>query len=245
MSVMRDDNPLDHLPEGRPMPALPAVLMPDAEGVLDLDGMRDVLPEVRVGLRAALRHAATLARQARGTVVEPEDTYPLVRRLTEADEVLGQWSRAFADAAAEARALIEEEALTVAGAEHDGVLTAGLYVPDGVGRRIAVKADWQAGDSTWDVPSLIGWLVDDEVNDARARIGTDTIAESDVREVARNVVDRLLDLGSYRPQATKLKALRTKLAELGRDAEAAVIAGVRSVGPRKYLGVKVTREDAK
>lgn len=241
--------------DGPELPNLPAPIG-DNTGQLDLATLSAALPLVRADLVLALRQAAADHRRARGTVVTAEDTYPLVRRLTEADEVLGQWSRAFADAAKEARAIIEEEALTVAGAEHEGTLSDSLYVPDGVGRRIAVRGDWQAGSSTWDVPSLIGWLVDDEVAEAK---GADALQrkareqgvvmpkswdDDEVREVARNIVDRLLALGSYTPNATKIKTLRVKLAELGRDAEAAVIAQVRSVGLRTYKGVKVTREDS-
>lgn len=241
--------------DGPELPNLPAPIG-DNTGQLDLATLSAALPLVRADLVLALRQAAADHRRARGTVVTAEDTYPLVRRLTEADEVLGQWSRAFSDAAKEARAIIEEEALTVAGAEHEGTLSDSLYVPDGVGRRIAVRGDWQAGSSSWDVPSLIGWLVDDEVAEAK---GADALQrkareqgvvmpkswdDDEVREVARNVVDRLLALGSYTPNATKIKTLRVKLAELGRDAEAAVIAQVRSVGLRTYKGVKVTREDS-
>lgn len=242
-------------PAAAPTPNLPAPIG-TAGGQLDLDGMVAALPQVRDGLTAALRHAVALAREARGTVVTPEDTFPLVRRLTHADEVLGQWSRVFADAAREARALIEEEALTVAGAEHDGMLSDSLFVPDGVGQRIAVRGDWAPGDSTWDVPSLVGWLVDDEVADMLAAIrherewGNDepTLRADDARTVARNVVARLIGLdgmpglGRFSPGASAIKALRTKLAELGRDSEAAILAGVRTVGLRTYRGVKITRE---
>lgn len=228
-------------------------------GGIDLDTLRATLPAVRDGLIAALRQAARDHRAARGTVVTPEDTYPLVRRLTEADEVLGQWSRAFAEVAKEARALTEEEALTVSGAEHDGTLTASLFVPDGVGQRIAVRADYKAGDSSWDVPSLVGWLIDDEVRDAMSTLpqhpgdvppAVVEVYREAIGEVARNVVARLIGLdglpglGRFTPSASAIKTLRTKLAELGRDAEAAIIAQVRTVGPRTYNGVKITREAA-
>jgi hypothetical protein len=260
-------------------PELPNLPVPigDNTGQLDLDTLREALPNVRDDLVLALRHAARQHRAARGTVVTPEDTYPLVRRLTEADELLGQWSRAFSDAAKEARAIIEEEALTVAGAESDGMLSASLFVPDGAGRRIAVRADYKAGSSTWDVATLVGWVIEQEVAEQAAAIkaerrerhearqaAADPGAEgiepepldelnraaeaawypSDAQAVAHEVVMRLLALGSYTPSAAKVKALRVKLAEQQRDADAAVIAQVRSVGERQYLGVKVTREDA-
>jgi hypothetical protein len=58
----------------------------DTVGQLDTDTMRKLAPEIRTGLIDALRSSATAVRAARGTVVTPEDTYDLVRRLTAAQE---------------------------------------------------------------------------------------------------------------------------------------------------------------
>jgi hypothetical protein len=248
------------------------------DGTLDADALRQLAPVLRRDLIASLRGAATAVRQARGTVVAPEDTYDLVRRTVSAGESLRSMAEAFLAAAREADAIAEEEALTVAGAEADGVLLASLFVPDGEGQRIAVRADWQPGSSTWDVPSLVGWLIDDEVaevkgerrEEARLRREArqaaadpngegiepeplDPVAaaaeaawyESDARHVAGQVVARLLGLGRYTPAAREVEALRKRLAEQQRDADAAVIRQVRSTGPRTYRGVKVTREEAK
>lgn len=249
-----------------------------ADGFLDLDRLRVLAPQVRDGLVGALRHAATLARAGRGTVVVPEDTHDLVRRLTAAEEVLRQYAQAFTAAAAECVSLMEEEALTAMG-EYPGVEEApsgSLFVPDGVGQRIAVRPDWKPGESVWDVATLVAWLIDDEVaevkgerrQEARARYEArqaaadpnaegiepeplDPIAaaaeaawyESDARHIAHNVVTRLVSLGRYTPGAKALDALRKRLSEQQRDSDAAVIRQVRSVGPRKYVGVKVTREE--
>lgn len=241
---------------------------------LDLDQLRTAAPALRAALIDGLRADVTDRRAARGVVAAPEDTFDVVRRLTDAGEVLRSFASAFTEAAKEADALTAEEA-TIALGEQDGVPNGSLFVPDGVGQRIAVRADWGPGDSVWDVGSLIGWLIEDEVADvkasrrrearerAEARQAAadphgegieppplDPVAlatelawyESDAREVAHGVALRLLNLGSYTPSASAIKNLRTKLAELGRDAEASIIAGVRSVGPRRYRGVKITRE---
>jgi hypothetical protein len=248
------------------------------DGQLDADALRALAPILRRDLIASLRHAATTIRQARGTVVVPEDTYDLVRRVVSAGESLRSVAEAFLAAAAEADAIAEEEALAVSGAELDGMLLASLFVPDGTGQRIAVRADYASGSSTWDVPTLVGWLIDDEVanlngerraeqrRSAEARqAAADPNAEGvepgprdpvevaaelayyevDVRSVAHEVVLRLLQLGKYTPAAREVEQLRKRLAEQQRDADAAVIRQVRTVGARTYRGVRITREEAK
>jgi hypothetical protein len=248
-------------------------------GGLDVDGLRVLAPQIRAGLIDALRASATQLRSGRGTVVVPEDTYDLVRRLTAGEEVLTQWAQAFTDAAKEARALVEEEALTALG-EYPGVEGApasSLFVPDGEGQRIAVRPDWKPGDSTYDVATLVGWLIDEQIaevkgarrQEARARYEARQAAadpnaegveppprdpvevaadlawyESDAREVAHETVLALLRLGKYTPGAKLLDELRKRLAGQQRDSDAGVIRQVRSVGPRRYLGVKITREEA-
>jgi len=225
----------------------PHVVLSLPDALDSVDAMRAAAPAVRALLIDRLRAEATAVRTERGTVVVPEDTYDLVRRLTAAGEVLRQWASAFTEAAKEADALTAEEALAVSGAELDGVLTASLFVPDGEGQRIAVRAEYGSRPTVWDVPSLVGWLVDDEVADAR-NPRTDDPDEpygvDEVRAVARGVVDRLLALGKYEPQVTKVEALRKRLAEAGRDRDAGIIRQVRQAGAAPYKGVKVTREDA-
>jgi hypothetical protein len=217
-------------------------------GQLDLDTLRTLAPRIRDGLVQSLRYSAMQLRQGRGPVVVPEDTFDLVRRVTAAEEVMRQYAQAFTAAAAECVAIAEEEALTANG-PYPGVDEApsgSLFVPDGAGQRIAVRPDWQTGDAVFDVPSLVGWLIDDEVADRVAILtkGEEEWASDDVREVARGVVDRLLALGKFTPGAKALDVLRKRLAEQQRDTDAAVIRQVRSTGPRRYKGVKVTREEA-
>jgi hypothetical protein len=247
-------------------------------GQLDVDRLRELAPVVRRGLVAALRSAATELRAGRGTVVVPEDTYDLVRRTTAAGEVLRQWRDAFEAAAKEADAILEEEALTAIGGlpGYEDAPAGSLFVPDGAGQRIAVTPDGKPGESTWDVASLAGWVVEEavaEVRDERrqearrraeerqaaADPGAEGVPpeplppaalaaelawhESDAQQAAHGAVLRLLQLGTYTPGIKKLDALRRKLAEQGRDSDAAVLRQVRSVGLRAYKGVKITREE--
>jgi hypothetical protein len=240
-------------------PNLPAPIG-GPDGQLDADALRQLAPVLRRDLIAALRHAATLHRQSRGTVIVEEDTYGLVRRVVAAGESLRSMAEAFIAAAREADAIAEEEALTVSGAEADGVLLGSLFVPDGQGQRIKVSGDWESGSSMWDVPSLVGWLVDDEVADTMRTVPTDSrdVPESVVEvyrealaDTARNVVARLIGLdgldglGKFTPGAKPVEQLRKRLAEAGRDKDAAVIRQVRTVGQRRYRGVRVTREETK
>jgi hypothetical protein len=218
----------------------------DAVGQLDVDTLRKLAPEIRAGLIDALRSSATAVRAARGTVVAAEDTYDLVRRTTAAGEVLRQWRDAFEAAAKEADAIAEEEALTAMG-EADGIPLGSLFVPDGVGQRIAVRADYAPGSDTWDTDSLKGWLAEDTV--AELGLGDESdrpvLTVQETVSVVRDALDRLTNLGRFTPAVTAVKALRIRLAERGRDADAAVLGQLRSTGDRKYKGVKITREEAK
>jgi hypothetical protein len=241
--------------EPEPSPELPNLPAPigGPDGSLDADGLRQLAPILRRDLIASLRGAATAVRQARGTVVVDEDTYDLVRRVTSAGESLRSMAEAFLAAAREADAIAEEEALTVAGAEADGVLLSSLFVPDGEGQRIAVRADWQSGSSVWDVPSLIGWLAEDEARDYVTTLDHNEDRDPEERaalvdsyaEFGRALVERVHTLGNFTPGAKPVEALRKRLAEQQRDADAAVIRQVRQVGARTYRGVKITREEAK
>lgn len=225
------------------------VLWTDAVGRLDVDTMRELAPRVRAGLIDALRSAATAVRAGRGTVVVPEDTYDLVRRTTAAGEVLRQWRDVFDAAAKEADAITEEEALTAMGSlpGYDEAPSGSLFVPDGAGQRIAVTPDWKAGESTWDLDSLKGWLAEDTVAEQGVGIDGDTAVFTPAETVSliRDGLDRLTGLGVFSPRVTPLDALRRKLAEQGRDADAGLLRQIRSVGLRKYQGVKITREETK
>lgn len=250
----------------------------DWAGRLDVDAMRKLAPELRTALVTQIQYGAQIARHARGTVVVPEDTFPLVRQVVAGAEVLRQWRDAFEAAARECDAIAEEEALTALG-PYPGVEEApagSLFVPDGAGQRIAVRPDWKPGESTFDVATLVEWLIDEEVAEVKgerrqeareayesrqaaadpngegiepepldpiARAAQAAWFESDARHIAGQVVARLLSLGRYTPGAKALDELRKRLASQQRDSDAAVIRQVRSVGPRRYAGVRVTREE--
>lgn len=246
-------HPDGHAPTEVPTLNLPAERHLSISLPLDVDAMRTASPEVRELLIAALRDAARQHREARGSVVTEEDTYPLVRRLVAAGEVMRQWSAAFEAAASEADALVAEEAVTAVG-EQDGIANGSLFVPDGAGQRIAVKNDWKAGDSVWDVGSLIGWVAEQTVADEGRKPDVDTVNEGEepgdvplwtndeAVSLCRDAIDKLLRLGKFTPGATAIEAERKRLAGLQRDADAAVLRQVRSVGIRTYKGMRITRE---
>lgn len=167
----------------QPAPAnLPAPYA-DSAGSLDLDGLRHLAEILRTELPVALRSSVTALRQARGTVVTEEDTYDVVRRLTDAGEVLRRVAEAFTAAAREADALIEEEAVTVHG-EDDGIPRASLYVPDGAGQRIAVRAEYGTGKDSWDLATLVGWVVEQEVAEQAAAKRAERRERQEARQAA-------------------------------------------------------------
>jgi hypothetical protein len=233
--------PVPAAPE--PAPSYLPALFADAAGALDLDSLRTLADGLRPALIDALRSSVRDLRAARGTVVTPEDTYDAVRRLVDAGEVLRRLRDAFEGAAVEADALVAEEAV-IANGEQDGVPNGSLFVPDGAGQRICVRNDWANGKDAWDVGSLVGWLIEDEVSDymATGEI-TETDLEDDLRQVARNAVDRLLSLGRFTPSVTAIEGLRRRHAERQDDATAALLRQLRTKGERIYKGVKITRED--
>ncbi len=222
----------------------------DLAGVtLDVDQMRVMAPEVRAQLIEHTRAAAAQFRAARGTVVVPEDTYELVRRLAAAEEVMRQWAQAFDAAAKEAVALMEEEAVTAVGGYpgYEEAPSGSLFVPDGAGQRIAVTPDWKPGDSTWDVDTLAGWIAEQTVADEGVGLDTDhaVFTAQEAVSLVRDGIDKLRRLGRFTPGASLIDAERKRLAGLQRDSDAAVLRQVRTVGPRQYRGVKVTREEAR
>jgi hypothetical protein len=230
---------------------LPAPLG-DATGQLDVELLRKLAPDLRTGLVAAIRGSATALRAGRGTVVVPEDTFDLVRRTTDAGEVLRRWRDAFEAAARECDAIAEEEALTAVGSYpgYEEAPAGSLFVPDGEGQRIAVTPDWQSGESTWDVDTLTGWIAEQTVA-AESRDPYDESgggpqwSNAEAVELIRDAFEKLLTLGRFTPAAAKVEAERKRLAGLQRDTDAAVLRQVRTVGPRRYKGVKITREGEK
>lgn len=171
------DSPVQPAPANLPAPYA------DAAGALDLDGLRHLTEILRTELPVALRSSVVALRRARGTVVTEEDTYDVVRRLTDAGEVLRRVAEAFSAAAREADALIEEEAITVHG-EDDGIPRASLFVPDGAGQRIAVRAEYGSGKDSWDLATLVGWVVEQEVAEQAASIRAERRERQEARQAA-------------------------------------------------------------
>jgi len=249
-SLEEGDSRAEHTSQPVNLPALLQHLDLGEGGItLDVDRMRALAPQLRAELIGQLRAAAAQHREARGTVVVPEDTYELVRRLTAAEEVMRQWAQAFTAAAQECVAIAEEEALTAMGGYpgYEEAPSGSLFVPDGAGQRIAVTPDWKAGESTWDVDTLAGWIAEEVVS--QEGVGTDTedpvFTAQEAISLVRDGIDKLRRLGRFTPGASLIEAERKRLAGLGRDSDAAVLRQVRSVGPRQYKGVKVTREEVK
>jgi hypothetical protein len=260
-SIMSDSNSAtaewtlaEHLkrehPES-PTPAPAPTLLPapfaDSAGALDVDGLRTLTARLRADLVESLRISVRDLRAARGTVVTEEDTYDVVRRLTDAGEVLRRLAEVFLSAASEADALTAEE-VVIAHGEDEGIPRASLFVPDGAGQRIAVRADWGKGSDTWDVGSLVGWIAEDEAMEQVAGKYDDLsteqedVAVKDYAEVARTAMERLLALGRFNPSVTAIEAVRLRAAERQDDSTAALLRQIRTKGERIYRGVKITRE---
>lgn len=242
-------------PEAAPEPApepvaepevlnLPAPIGTPDHLAVDVETLEGLLPTLRRDLVTGIRQSATAYRRARGRVVAPEDTYDLVRRLVRGGEVLRQVAAAFTAGAAEADAQAEEEALIALG-EQDGVPNSSHFVPDGQGQRIAIRAKFAAGSSSWDMATLRGWLVESTVERIAAEVEPDgKWGRGDAELAARLAVEQLLAIGTYSPKVTEVEKLRVAAAERGDDETAKILGQLRTVGDRTYKGVEVSREAA-
>lgn len=161
----------------------------------------------------------------------PEDTWPLVRSLTAAQEVLKGYAGAFSAVAKVAVAEVEEELLEAV-KEQNGIPLSGMTVPDAEGD-IKISLDTP---NVWaiDVDALvtavaieIGGEPDDD-NGAGIRIATEAIM-------------RFLTLGKFEPQISKVNAFAKELAREGEDQLASTVnSAVTKTVP--YKGVKVARD---
>lgn len=197
-------------------------------------------------------------RQERGEVTAAADVYPLVRGLYSASEHLDEYATALKNVTTSIRQELEEELMAIPGNEQDGTPVSGAVVPDLDGTDISLALDMKT-DREFDVDSIVAVAVAEKVSrDAvlevvkLVREGVETgdgeATESALATVLAELVEagvrRVIALGSFTPQVTKVRRYAKEAAGAGNDASAAVIQG--SMQERKiYKGIKVTREQRK
>lgn len=227
-----------------PTTRLPVPLA-SADGALDIDGIAALNVGLRANLEAAVRAAATNLRQARGTVVTPEDTFDLTRRLVHAQEVLNQTAAAFTAAGKACTLEIEEEVRLGVG-EQNGVPNGRMVVPSG-GVEYVISPEYSTAPDTWDLVSIVGVVADRATALAESpRDPDEPWTQDDAREVAAEACTILLGLiASPKLKTTAVDALSRTLAGEGDDTRAGVLRQSRVRGGSTYKGVKVTAEEPK
>ncbi|MEV8610222.1 hypothetical protein AB0383_20235 [Amycolatopsis sp. NPDC051373] len=200
-------------------------------------------------------------REERGEVVSPADVYPLVRGLMSAYEQLDEYATALTGVTTSIRQELEEELMAIPGNEQAGIPLGGATVPDIDGTDIKLALQ-QKTDRQFDVDALVSVAVAEKVtSDLVLDIvkvvcegledesqtfggGTENGVLDLVAVTVESAVRRVLALGNFTPQVTKVKAYAKEAAGAGDDGSAAVIQG--SVRERKvYTGIKAAREARK
>lgn len=192
--------------------------------------------DLKLKLIEDLNDHVTRIRQERGEVTDREDTYDLIRRLTQAGERLGEYSRAFGAVAKTTKDVIEEE-LFEAVDEQDGIPMSNLRVPT-AGGSISVNRD-MANRHDIDMSQVIAVLA--------AQIAA--VWKFDQRdpatapeEFAIEVAEAALTfVGAAKPKVTSVRALADQLSREGDDQLAKVARdSIRTT--QIYKGIKVERK---
>lgn len=228
---------------------------------LELAGIDRSLPAPHdlVGmLRARLEEVINQAREGRGEIVTPEDTFQMQLGLASVIEGLTDYARAFQKIAREARGYVEDELIEAVG-EQDGIPMAGLKVPDPDGTTVAISRDI-TNAYTFDNDALLTAVAhyvlalekipsigDPQIMAQLGLIPTDQASAFDslLFMFMHNAMEQLMMLGRFEPQISKVKAFTAELARLeGGPQVASTVTSTTRKEP-VYKGIKIQREQPK
>lgn len=190
-------------------------------------------------LRENLYQLVLSNRTERGEVRMPEDTYDLVRSLTTVREGAAGYEHAFATIRREVDGYIQDD-LELAVGEQDGVPNSGMKVPDVDGTDIAITVDTQ-NNYGFDTTALVQALVFEALSMADEIESTD-LPRTYVAWLLDVALNRLIGLGQFRPQITKVRAFADDLSR--REGGPAIASTVMSTVTKtpKFKGIKVERK---
>lgn len=191
-------------------------------------------------LRENLRQLVLTARETRGEVRMPEDTYDLIRSLMGVREGAADYAHAFTVIRKEIDGFIQDDLESAVG-EQDGVPNSGMNVPDVDGTDIAVSLDTR-NEYDFDTHALTAAVTFQTMTEfAGAFVG----AEDTVAELLMTALNRVVSLGRFQPQVTKVRAFADDVARLpGGAAIAATVRGSVSK-TAQFRGIKVERRQPK
>lgn len=175
-------------------------------------------------LREALEGHIEEARKGRDVQL-PEDTYPLIRSLAVAGELLDDYATTFKSVAKVSVQEIEEELREAVG-DQDGVPNSGMTVPDA------------QGDVKLSLTMTNGYDID--VNTLRSVVVALVAELEGAAEAADLAIQTLLECGNFTPQVSKVRELADQVSRQGDDQMASVVkSAIRKTVT--YKGVKVSR----
>jgi hypothetical protein len=232
---------------------------------LELAGSRN-LPaphELVKLLRARVEEVIVEARNSRGDVLTPEDTFAMQRSLASVHEGLTDYGRAFATVAKETLGWVAMDLVDAVG-EQDGIPVSGLKVPDTDGTTIVIERDI-TNQYAFDLAAIINavafatmenWSVAGRVLEySRVVAQAETVTEevSARQELASYLtgvlvaaLELLVSVGKFDPQVTKLRTFTDNLSRLLPDGPriASTVTSTIRKNPN-YKGVKIKREQPK
>lgn len=227
---------------------MPTDQTPEFSGTeLELHGARIPAPrEVVSVLRERLQQLVLSARETRGEVRMPEDTYDLIRSLMGVREGAADYAHAFTVIRKEIDGFIQDD-LELAVGEQDGVPNSGMKVPDVDGTDIAIEVDKQ-NNYEFDTAALVQAVMFEALDEAATDSDIATLPWEVVDRLAKlfdAAIHRMLSLGQFRPQVTKVRAFADELAR--RDGGPQIASAVRQSVSKtaRFRGIKVERKQPK
>lgn len=214
---------------------------------LTISGEAMPAPRTVVGvLRENLRTLVLEARETRGEVRMPEDTYALVRSLMGVREGAADYAHAFTVIRQEIDGYIQDD-LELAVGEQDGVPNSGMKVPDVDGTDINISVD-SRNQYGFDVSALVRGVMFEALDEAASDDEIAALPWELVDRLAKlfdAALYRLIGLGQFKPQVTKVRAFAEELSR--REGGPAVASTVMSTVKKsqEFKGIKVERRQPK
>lgn len=204
------------------------------------------MPAVRTVLAVLRDNLNTLvlnARAERGQVHAPEDTYALVRSLAAVRDGAADYAHAFTLIRNEIDGHVQEE-LELAVGEQDGVPNSGMKVPDVDGTDIVVGLDTRNAYD-FDTHALTAAVTFHTLTEFAGAFVDGVTDEQAVAELLMSALGRVIGLGRFQPQVTKVRAFADDVARMPDGA--AIAATVRSAVSKstQFRGIKVERKQGK
>lgn len=220
--------------------------MPEFSGTeLELHGAPIPAPrEVVSVLRERLLQLVLSARETRGEVRMPEDTYDLIRSLMGVREGAQDYAHAFTVIRKEIDGFIQDD-LELAVGEQDGVPNSGMKVPDVDGTDITIGLDTR-NEYDFDTHALTAAVTFHTLEQHTALFADDgAISDDGAAELLMSALERVISLGRFQPQVTKVRAFADDVARIpGGAAIAATVRGSVSKSTQ-FRGIKVERKQPK